>query len=234
MEIINNITSSYKQEDLVKRSVRKHVKESIKDKNQQYFKQKKPAINKKVERKIKPQLKITDIVNRDISRSNSLTSIPLADIEMLSRSASLDSISTMKREYNDEEMISRPPSVSSIRDSINSNIDLSFKQSIINKKPIKLISKVKPTIDVKPKQELIVAVNKTNDKPLTAAAKALVKNKEVMKQKTKIKEPTTPLAKSVLNIIKKEKSKPKLAPKPTNLPTVSLINSIEKKPITKK
>ena len=62
MEVINNITSSYKQEDLVKRSVRKHVKESIKDKNQQYFKQRPPTINKKVERRIKPQLKITDIV----------------------------------------------------------------------------------------------------------------------------------------------------------------------------
>ena len=237
MEVINNITSSYKQEDSIKKSVRKHVKESIKDKNQQYFKQRKPTSNKKVERRIKPQLKITDIVNRDISRSSSLTSIPLADIEMLSRSASLDSISTMKREYNDEEMISRPPSVSSIRDSINSNIDLSFTQPINNKKkPIKLISKVKPTIDVKPKQALIVEANKTNDKPLTAAAKAVIKNKEIMKHNTKIeKRPTTattPLARSVLNII--EKTKPKLAPKPKNPPTVSLINSIEKKPMSKK
>ena len=48
MEVINNINSSYKQEDVVKRSVRKHVKESIKDRNQQYFKQKKPTINKKL------------------------------------------------------------------------------------------------------------------------------------------------------------------------------------------
>ena len=155
---------------------------------------------------------------------------------MLSRSASLDSISTMKREYNDEEMISRPPSVSSIRDSINSNIDLSFKQPIINEKPIKLISKVKPTIDVKPKQALIVEANKTNDKTLTTAAKTVIKNREIMKQNTKIKKPptntTTPLARSVLNII--EKTKPKLAPKPKNPPTVSLINSIEKKPMSKK
>ena len=208
MEVINNVTSSYKQEDFVKKSVRKHIKESIKDKNQQYFKQREPTINKKVERRIKPQLKITDIVNRDISRSSSLTSIPLADIEMLSRSASLDSISTMKREYNDEEMISRPPSVSSIRDSINSNIDLSFTRPIDNKKPIKLISKVKPTIDVKPKQALIVKAS--NDKPLTAAAKTVIKNKEI------------------------EKTKPKFAPKPKNPPTVSLINSIEKKPMSKK
>ena len=134
MEVINNITASYKKENLVTKSVFKHVKESIKDRNQQYFKQKKPTLNKKMEKNIKPKLKITDIVNRDILRSNSVTSIPLSDIEMLSRSASLDSIA----KYNDEEMISRPSSVASIRDS-----QLSFKQ------PIKLI-KPKPTIVVKP------------------------------------------------------------------------------------
>ena len=43
---------------------------------------------------------------------------------MLSRSASLDSISAMKREYTDQEMISRPPSVSSIRSSINADIEM--------------------------------------------------------------------------------------------------------------
>ena len=225
MEVINNINSSYKQEDVVKRSVRKHVKESIKDRNQQYFKQKKPTINKKV-KSIKPQLKITDIVNRNISRSSSLTSIPIADIEMLSRSASLDSISTMKREYNDEEMVSRPPSVSSIRDANNSNIELSFKQPVINTKPIKLINKEKPTINVKPKQEVKV---KSNDKPLTAAAKVVIKNKEIMQNKMmKPTITTTPLAKAVLNVVRQEKSKLK------NPPTVSLINSIEKKSIVKK
>ena len=64
-----------------------------------------------------------------------------------------------------------------------------------------------------------------------------------MKQKTIIREsttpkpktePTTPLAKSVLNVILKQKTKPKLAPKPKNPPTVSLINSIENKSISKK
>ena len=158
---------------------------------------------------------------------------------MLSRSASLDSISTMKREYNDEEMISRPPSVASIRDSINSNIDLSFSKpnwtiqknikNWQNEKPIKLIRKVEPTIDLKPKQVLIVEADKTNDKPLTAAAKAVIKNKEIIKPPTVVK---TPLARSVLNHI--EKNKPKLAPKPKNPPTISLINSIEKKPMSKK
>ena len=107
MEVINNITSSYqKQEKNPKKSVQKHVKELIKHMNQQYFKQRKPTLNyKRVERNTKPQLKITDIVNRNISnlsRSNSVTSIPIADVEMLSRSASLDSISTMKREYTDQ------------------------------------------------------------------------------------------------------------------------------------
>ena len=135
-EVINNITSSFKQNDPVNRSVRKHIKESIKERNQQYFKQRKPpTVNTKL-KNIKPQIKITDIVNKNISRSNSLSSIPLNDIEMLSRSTSLDSISTMKREYNDQEMISRPPSVSSIRDSIKTNIDLSFKQPIVSPKPI--------------------------------------------------------------------------------------------------
>ena len=100
MEVINNITLSYKQENPVTKSVFKHVKESIKDRNQQYFKQKKPTVNKKIEKNTKPKLKITDIVNRDILRSNSVTSIPLSDIEMLSRSASLDSIVR----YNDQEM----------------------------------------------------------------------------------------------------------------------------------
>ena len=129
-EVINNITSSFKQNDPVNKSVRKHVKDSIKDRNQQYFKQRKPPkVNIKV-KTIKPQIKITDIVNRNISRSSSFSSIPLNEIEMLSRSASLDSISTIKREYSDQEMISRPPSVSSIRDSIKSNINLSFEQPI--------------------------------------------------------------------------------------------------------
>ena len=49
MEVINNVTSSYKQENVIK-SVSKHVKESIKDRNQQYFKQKKPT-NKKNRKK---------------------------------------------------------------------------------------------------------------------------------------------------------------------------------------
>ena len=162
--VINNITSSYQKqkEDPVKKSVRRHVKESIKNMNQQYFKQRKPTLNyKRVERNTKPQLKITDIVNRNIStesRSNSVTSIPIADVEMLSRSASLDSISTMKREYTDQEMISRPPSVSSLRDSINTDIEMSFKQPIVKKKTIKFVNKAalpKPPIGVKPKQALI-------------------------------------------------------------------------------
>ena len=140
-EVINNIASSFKQNDPVNKSVQKHVKDSIKDKNQQYFKQRKPPkVNTKV-KTVKPQIKITDIVNRNISRSSSFSSIPLNEIEMLSRPASLDSISTMKREYSDQEMISRPPSVSSIRDSIKSNINLSFEQPIATRKPIKVIEK---------------------------------------------------------------------------------------------
>ena len=203
MEVINNVTASY--ENPVTKSVFKHVKESIKDRNQQYFKQKKPTVNKKIEKNTKPKLKITDIVNRDILRSNSVTSIPLSDMEMLRRSASLDSIVR----YNDQEMISRPSSAASIRE-----------------QPIKFI-KPKPTIVVKPKQPLIETVNtKTNEKTLTAAAKTVLKNKEakniksnvktnVPKQKvTVIKPPTVSLSKSI-----DKSQKPKKEQKKTPTPT---------------
>ena len=201
VEVINNITASYKKENPFTKSVFKHVKESIKDRNQQYFKQKKPTLNKKIDKNIKPKLKITDIVNRDILRSNSVTSIPLNDIEMLIRSTSLDSIA----KYNDEEMISRPSSVASIRDS--------FKQ------PIKLI-KPKTTIVVKPKQPLIETVNtKTNEKTLTAAAKAVLKNKEVKNIKSIVK-PDTQLSAAV--------RLQKLTPKTIKPPTISLSKSIDK------
>ena len=204
MEVINNITASYKKENPVTKFVFKHVKESIKDRNQQYFKQKKPTVNEKIDKNTKPKLKITNIVNRDILRSNSVTSIPLSDIEMLSTSASLDSIVR----YNNQEMISRPSSAASIRDS-----QLPFKQ------PIKLI-KPKPTIVVKPKQPLIETVNtKTNEKTLTAAAKAVLKNKEAKNIKSTVK---TDTPKQKVTVIKP--------------PTVSLRKSIDKsqKQITKK
>ena len=241
-EVINNITSSFKQNDPVNRSVRKHIKESIKERNQQYFKQRKPpTVNTKV-KNIKPQIKITDIVNRNISRSNSLSSIPLNDIEMLSRSTSLDSISTMKREYNDQEMISRPPSVSSIRDSIKTNIDLSFKQPIVSPKPIIqkniknwqekqtfLTPKVTPEVTTKtPKITSQVTSQVVKKKtPLTAAAKAVIQKKE--KSKIKPTVVTTPFAVDVLKEIKKKREAKIVDP-----PTVSLVNSIEKKSTVKK
>ena len=162
---------------------------------------------------------------------------------MLSRSASLDSISAMKREYTDKEMISRPPSVSSIRSSINADIEMPLvKQATVTKtKPIKFISKaapLKPPVGVKPKQALIGPVKDTiakpTDKPLTAAAKAVLRNKQ----------PITPAAKVVLGTKSQQITKPKIPPKPkpklkiTNPTTISLNNSIDKrkydKPITKK
>ena len=252
-EVINNITSSFKQNDPVNKSVRKHVKDSIKDRNQQYFKQRKPPkVNTKV-KTIKPQIKITDIVNRNISRSSSFSSIPLNEIEMLSRSASLDSISTMKREYSDQEMISRPPSVSSIRDSIKSNINLSFEQPIATRKPIKVIeknikkwqekettprvtSKVEPKItgqltSEKPKITAQVTSEVVKKKtPLTAAAKTVIAKREE-KEKGKIKPTvvTTPSAVDVLKEIKKKREA-----KIKDPPTISLVNSIEKKSTIKK
>ena len=249
-EVINNITSSFKQNDPVNRSVRKHVKDSIKDRNQQYFKQRKPPkVNTKV-KTIKPQIKITDIVNRNISRSSSFSSIPLNEIEMLSRSASLDSISTMKREYSDQEMISRPPSVSSIRDSIKSNINLSFEQPIATRKPIKVIEKnikkwqeketlltpkVKVTSKVESKITPKITAQVTSEvvrkkTPLTAAAKAVIAKREE-KEKGKIKPTvvTTPSAVDVLKEIKKKRES-----KIKDPPTISLVNSIEKKSTIKK
>ena len=249
-EVINNITSSFKQNDPVNRSVQKHVKESIKDRNQQYFKQRKPPkVNTKV-KTIKPQIKITDIVNRNISRSSSFSSIPLNEIEMMSRSASLDSISTMKREYSDQEMISRPPSVSSIRDSIKSNINLSFEQPIATRKPIKVIEKnikmwqeketlLTPKVTSKvetPKVETPQVTPKVTSEAvkkktsLTPAAKTVIAKREE-KEKGKIK-PTvvTTLFVDVLKEIKKKREAKKI----NDPPTISLVNSIEKKSTIKK
>ena len=111
---------------------------------------------------------------------------------MLSRSASLDSIATVKNEYNDEEMLSRPSSLASLQE-----------------RPIKFI-KPKTTIDVKPKQAL--------NAPLTAAAKAVLQNKNT-KPKTKPAALDTPLASAVRSI---------LTSKPNRPPTVSLSKSIDK------
>ena len=253
-EVINNITSSFKQNDPVNRSVRKHVKDSIKDRNQQYFKQRKPpSVLKKNTKTIKPQLKITDIVNRNISRSSSFSSIPLNEVEMMSRSASLDSISTMKREYSDQEMISRPPSVSSIRDSIKTNIDLSFEQPFATPpKPIKLIEKnikkwqeketlLTPKAKVETPQietpevktpKVVTSERVVKKKtPLTPAAKAVVAKREE-KEKGKIKPTvvTTPFAVDILKEIRKKKEAKKI----NDPPTISLTTSIEKKSTIKK
>ena len=252
-DVINNITSSFKQNDPVNKSVRKHVKESIKDRNQQYFKQRKPPSLVKTKKTVRPpQPKITDIVNKNISRSSSFSSIaPLNEVEMISRSGSLDSISTMKREYSDQEMISRPPSVSSIRNFNKSNIDLSFEEPFAPPKPIKVIEKnikkwqeketlltpkVKVTSKVEtPKITPKITAQVTSDgikkkTPLTAAAKAVIAKREE-KEKGKIKPTvvTTPLAVDVLKEIKKKREA-----KIKDPPTLSLVNSIEKKSTIKK
>ena len=249
--VINNITSSFKQNDPVNRSVRKHVKDSIKDRNQQYFKQRQPpSIVKRNTASAKPQLKITDLVNRNISRSSSFSSIAqLNEVEMMSRSGSLDSISTMKREYSDQEMISRPPSVSSIRNFNKSNIDLSFEEPFAPPKPIKVIEKNKQqeketlltpkvkvtskvetpkiTPQVTPKVTSEVVRKKTS---LTPAAKAVIaKREEKEKGKMKPTVVTTPFAVDILKEIKKKREA-----KIKDPPTVSLISSIEKKSTIKK
>ena len=227
-EVINNINSSFKQNDPVNKSVRKHVKKSIKDRNQQYFKQP-PSVRKKTTSSIssKPQIKITDLVNRNITRSSSFSSIPAAtaaraataplnEVEMISRANSLDSITSMKREYSDQEMISRPPSVASIRN-FNKKIDnLSFEQTI---SPVK-------------KDASSVA-------PLNAAQKAVFTKKNVKTEQkssilaataagaaaTKAKTPAVPTAplnatqKAVL--AKKDTKRGKIILKPTPQATVA-------------
>ena len=181
-EVINNINSSFKQIDPVKRSVRKFVKESIKNRNQQYFKQPPPSVRKKTSSSSssissKPQIKITDLVNRNITRSSSFSSIPAAtatatpppplnEVEMISRANSLDSITSMKREYSDQEMISRPPSVASIRN-FNKSIDnLSFEQPISPVKTKKNVS----SASLNAAQKAVLA--KRNAKKISAAAAA--------------------------------------------------------------
>ena len=221
MDVINNVAGSYQNEQKpIAKSVLKHVRESIKDRNQQYFKQRKPTVNRKIEKPPKPKLKITDIVNRDLlRRSNSVTSIPISDVEMLSRSASLDSIvrynnnNNNNNEYDvvvnvDQEMISRPSSAAG---------------SLREQQPIKFIER-KPTIVVKPKQPLETAVT-------------------VEKTKTKV----TPTAEAVLEIIQSKHIKSKANVPKTNVsktnvpkttvikspPTISLSQSIAEKPAKK-
>ena len=225
-EVINNITSSFKQNDPVNKSVRKHVKDSIKDRNQQDFKQRKPPakVNTKV-KTIKPQIKITDIVNRNISRSSSFSSIPLNEIEMLSRSASLDSISTMKREYCDQEMISRPPSVSSIRDSIKSNINLSFEQPIATRKPIKVIEK---NIKKWQEKETLLTPKVTSKVETPKVETPKVETPKVTSGAVKKKTSLTPAAKTVI-AKREEKEKGKIKPTVVTTPFVDVLKEIKKK-----
>ena len=255
--VINNITGSFKQPDIINRSVRKHVRETIKDRNQQYFKQRKPpSLSKTSKKPIKPQIRVTDIVNRNISRSSSLSSIGtrLNEVEMISRAASLESISPMKREYSDTEMISRPVSVASIRDSINTNVNLSFEQPFAPAKPIKLIQKnisewqntlLKPEKDTPkvkigkvelPKVELLkvelpkVEKVKKTETLTPAARKIIAKQREIEKAKVKNTAVTTPTAIDVLKEIKKKRDAKKIV----DPPTVSLTTQIENKATVKK
>ena len=257
MEVINNVTDSYKYQEeqlalattttaAVAKSVSKHVRESIKDRNQQYFKQRKPTVNRKIEKTIKPKLKITDIVNRDLVRSNSVTSIPISDVEMLSRSASLDSIVRFNRRddnddavfIEDQEMISRPSSAASIREQ--------QQQQQQQQRPITFV-KPKRTVVVKPKQSTAAVA------PATAAAtvareiskRPTVKNTPLKEQRKKdlavldqflknvkstipkttvIKSPPTiSLSQSIANKKPPKKEKPKLVKGTTPLPALTPV-----------
>ena len=227
-EVINNINSSFKQNDPVNKSVRKHVKKSIKDRNQQYFKQP-PSVRKKTTSiSSKPQIKITDLVNRNITRSSSFSSIPAAtaarapaplnEVEMISRANSLDSITSMKREYSDQEMISRPPSVASIRN-FNKTIDnLSFEQPI---SPVKKDASSVVPLNAAQKAVITKKNVKTGQKSSILAATA------AGAAATKAKTPAVPTATAPLNaaqkavLPKKDTKKGKIILKPTPQATVA-------------
>ena len=251
MEVINNVTDSYKYQEeqlalatttttaTVAKSVSKHVRESIKDRNQQYFKQRNPTVNRKIEKTVTPKLKITDIVNRDLVRSNSVTSIPISDVEMLSRSASLDSIVRFNRRddndddvvIEDQEMISRPSSAASIRE---------------QQQPIKFV-KPKRTVVVKPKQSTAAVAAATvaatvaqeiskqstvKNRPLKEQRKKdlavldqFLKNvKSTTRKTTVIKSPPTiSLSQSIANKKPPKKEKPKLVKGTTPLPALTPV-----------
>ena len=244
-DVINNINSSFKQNDPVNRSVRKHVKNSIKDRNQQYFKQKKPPSVRKTTAAaaaavVKP--KITDLVNRNISRSNSFSSIPpLNEVEMISRSGSLDSISTMKREYSDQEMISRPPSVSSIRDFNNIDFektpissktnetakvsDLSFKAIIAKREEKKANEKGKIILRPSPAAATAATVEPTTVQKVQPMTATEAVHPIVAAVRTKF--PNENLNPAEVAVITKRKG---LTPKPTGLP----LNAAQKAVLAKK
>ena len=227
-EVINNINSSFKQNDPVNKSVRKHVKKSIKDRNQQYFKQP-PSVRKKTTSiSSKPQIKITDLVNRNITRSSSFSSIPAAtaaraplnEVEMISRTNSLDSITSMKREYSDQEMISRPPSVASIRN-FNKTIDnLSFEQPI---SPVKKDASSVVPLNAAQKAVITKKNVKTEQKSsilaATAAGAAATKAKTPAVPTATATAPLNAAQKAVLP--KKDTKKGKIILKPTPQATVA-------------
>ena len=235
MEVINNVTASYQKNPAtiaaaaggaatVANSVSKHVRESIKDRNQQYFKQRKPTVNRKIEKTVKPKLKITDIVNRDLFRSNSVTSIPISDVEMLSRSASLDSIVRFNRQDDDDdnnvvivdqEMISRPSSAASIREQQQ-------------QQPIKFTKPKRTVVVVKPKQS--VAATAPAAVAAAVVAQPSVKKRQIREQRKKDLAVVDQFLKNVKETVKINKSATTKSP-----PTISLSQSIAatKKPTKK-
>ena len=238
MEVINNVTASYQKNPAtiaaaaagaatVANSVSKHVRESIKDRNQQYFEQRKPTVNRKIEKTMKPKLKITDIVNRDLFRSNSVTSIPISDVEMLSRSASLDSIIRFNRQDDDDdddvvivdqEMISRSSSAASIREQQQ-------------RQPIKFTKPKRTVVVVKPKQSVAATAPAAVASVAAAVvAQPSVKKRPIREQRKKDLAVVDQFLKNVKETVKINKSATTKSP-----PTISLSQSIAatKKPTKK-
>ena len=98
---------------------------------------------------------------------------------MISRTNSLESISSMRREYNDEEMISRPPSVSSIRDNANVNFKIDKK----DEKPNETSGNATQKAVLGKSQIPSTATTTTmSNAPLNAAQKAILAKKQAKKQ----------------------------------------------------
>ena len=251
IEVINNVTDSYKYQEeqlalatstaTVAKSVSKHVRESIKDRNQQYFKQRKPTVNKKIEKTIKPKLKITDIVNRDLVRSNSVTSIPISDVEMLSRSASLDSIVRFNRRddndddavvIEDQEMISRPSSAASIREQQQQQQPIKFvkpKRAVVVK-PKQSTAAVAPATVVATVAQEISKRPTVKNRPLKEQRKKdlavldqFLKNVKSTIPKTIKSPPTISLSQSIANKKPPKKEKTKLVKSTTPLPALTPV-----------
>ena len=146
---------------------------------------------------------------------------------MMSRANSLDSITSMRREYSDQEMISRPPSAASIRDFNKSVENLDFNQTNL------------PTAAA---AAAAIAVTTSVVAPLNAAQRAVLakRNAKIQSVKPKVTTTTTTTTtKTPLNAaqkavlakrnVKKKEEKIVLEPPPEATVAAATASSVEAK-----